>query len=288
MSSHVPTRRCQVHTNGVDLEVESFGRSSDEPVVLVMGATASMVWWPESMCTAIAAQGHHVVRYDHRDTGRSTTVSPGEATYSAEDLAADLVGVLDALGLESVHLVGMSLGGYLSQMVAVSDPERVRTLTLIASEPLGDESGSLPGIDDRFMAHFASVADLEWADADQVQRFFVEGGRLSAGSPERFDDDGTRERVALEIERASNIASAFNHGMVTTVEDWSGAAARITQPTLVIHGALDPILPLPNGEALADQIDGARLHVLPDTGHELNPLDLDEITATLVGFFQGE
>ena len=277
-------RSLEVGSGDVVLAVETFGDPLDPAVVLVMGATASMVWWPELFCTSIADQGCFVVRYDHRDTGRSTTGPPGVVTYSAEDMAADLVAVMDALRLASVHLVGMSLGGYLGQIVAVTHPERVATLTLIAAEPLGVEPGSLPGIDDRFMAHFATFADLDWASTDDVSRFLVEIGRLCAGRPERFDEAGTRRRVAVELERASSIASAFNHGMVTTADDWSGATSRITQPTLVIHGALDPILPLPNGEASARLIEQARLHVLPDAGHELNPRDLGDIAATLIGF----
>jgi pimeloyl-ACP methyl ester carboxylesterase len=273
-----------VATNDVVLAVEAFGDPLDPPVVLVMGATASMMWWPESFCASIADHGHYVVRYDHRDTGRSTTGAPGTVDYTVEDLAADLVGIMDALELDSAHLVGMSLGGYISQIVAVTHPDRVRTLTLIASEPLGAEPGSLPGIDERFMSHFATLADLDWDDTAGVTDFLVEIGRLSAGTPERFDEVGTRERVAVEIARAVDIASAFNHGMVTVAIDWSGATSRITAPTLVVHGALDPILPLPNGRAAANLVDGAHLHVLADAGHELHPRDLPEITTALIDF----
>lgn len=272
------------NSNGVVLAVETFGSPRDTPVVLVMGATASMVWWPESFCESIAAHGYYVVRYDHRDTGRSTTGIPGEVSYGAEDMVDDLVGLMDVLELASAHLVGMSLGGYLGQIVAVTHPERVSTLSLVASEPLGAEPGSLPGIDDRFLEHFATLGDLDWTSVTDVGRFLVEIGRLSAGSPERFDEPGTRRRVAVEIERAANIACAFNHALVAPRQDWSGATARITQPTLVIHGALDPILPIENGRALADVIDGARPHVLSDAGHELNPIDLDVIGSTIVDF----
>jgi pimeloyl-ACP methyl ester carboxylesterase len=273
-----------VSTDEVALAVETFGSPLDPPVVLAMGATASMLWWPGSFCSAIADGGFFVVRYDHRDTGRSTTGKPGEVGYSAEDLADDLVAILDHLDLGPTHLIGMSLGGYIAQMIAVTHPDRVATLSLIASEPLGVAPGTLPGIDERFMAHFELLAGLNWADTDDVEQFMVEVGRLSSGSPERFDEAATRRRVIAEIRRSSNIASAFNHGLVTPARDWIGATHTITRPTIVIHGALDPILPLPNGQALADLIDGAQLHVLPDTGHELNARDLDDITATLITF----
>jgi pimeloyl-ACP methyl ester carboxylesterase len=267
----------------VEIATEVFGDPDDVPVVLVMGATASMLWWPDQLCNSIAAAGCRVVRYDHRDTGQSTTVEPGTSDYSAEDLTADLLGVMDSLSVDSAHLIGMSLGGYISQIAAVEHPERVRSLTLIGSEPLG-AAEELPGIDNKFMTHFASMGNLDWSDDDAVENFLVEIGRLSAGSPERFDEAGTRDRVHAETARAVNIASAFNHAMVAADRDWTDAASRITKPTLVIHGAHDPILPLANGTAIAQHVNDAKLHVLSDAGHELNPLDLDEIAETVLSF----
>ena len=134
------------------------------------------------------------------------------------------------------------------------------------------------------MAHFATFGDLDWTDPAAVEGFLFEIARLSAGSPGRFDDAGTRRRIAVELERAADIAAAFNHGMVAPRLDWSGATDRITRPTLVIHGALDPILPLANGEATARLIAGARLVVLPDAGHELHPEDLGDIETAIVEF----
>lgn len=122
---------------GVRIVTEALGRPGDPPILLVMGATASMLGWPDAFCAALAAERLRVIRFDHRDTGRSTTVPPGAATYAVEDMAGDLVAILDAYGLPQAHLVGMSLGGYLSQMLAVTHPDRVASLTLIASEPLG-------------------------------------------------------------------------------------------------------------------------------------------------------
>jgi pimeloyl-ACP methyl ester carboxylesterase len=227
---------------------------------------------------------NYVIRYDHRDTGQSTTGAPGEVDYCAEDLTDDLIGVMDALDVDAAHLVGMSLGGYISQIAALVAPDRVRSLTLIASEPLGS-TDELPGIDERFMDHFGAMGELDWSNDDAVEEFLVGIGRLSAGTPERFDEAGTRRRVRSEIERAVNVASAFNHAMVATRDHWELAVDRITKPTLVIHAENDPILPLPNGEAIANHIEGARLRTLVEAGHELNPRDLatigDEITAFL-------
>jgi pimeloyl-ACP methyl ester carboxylesterase len=283
--SAISTRGVEHHLDVgvIRIAAETFGHPDDVPVVLVMGATASMLWWPTQLCESIARAGFRVIRYDHRDTGRSTTGAPGDVDYSVEDLTSDLIGVLDALDVGAAHLVGMSLGGYISQIAAVSVPDRVRSLTLLGSEPLGS-TDELPGIDDKFMAHFGTMGDLDWSDDDAVEEFLVEIGRLSAGTPDRFDEAGTRDRVRAEISRAVDIASAFNHAMATTTTDWTGAADRITKPTLVIHGTNDPILPLPNGQAIADHIATAQLHVLDGVGHELNPLDLTTICDTITAF----
>ncbi|HSM67211.1 MAG TPA: alpha/beta fold hydrolase [Ilumatobacteraceae bacterium] len=267
----------------IEIAAETFGDAHDDAVVLVMGATASMLWWPDRLCNEIARAGFRVVRYDHRDTGRSTTGAPGDVDYTVEDLTADLIGVMNALDIGAAHLVGMSLGGYISQIAALRYPDRVSSLTLLGSEPLGS-TDDLPGIDDKFMAHFGTIGDLDWSDNDAVEAFLVEIGRLSAGTPERFDESGTRERVREEIARASNVASAFNHALVVTGDDWTDAVDRIAKPTLVIHGRRDPVVPLANGESLAARISGARLVILDGAGHELNPLDLDQIRDAFLSF----
>lgn len=279
----MPRAERRLDVGAIRIAAETFGSPDDVPIVLVMGATASMLWWPDELCEALAQSGYYVIRYDHRDTGQSTTGAPGEVDYSAEDLTADLIGVVDALDLGAAHLVGMSLGGYISQIAALSCPHRVRSLTLLGSEPLGSSDG-LPGIDDTFMDHFGAMGELDWSDDKAVEEFLVEIGRLSAGTPDRFDEAGTRRRVHLEIARAVNIASAFNHAMVATRDDWTGAVDRIAKPTLVIHGLNDPILPLPNGEAIARHIVGARFRPLAEAGHELNPLDLATICDEITGF----
>ncbi len=278
-----PTHRLDV--GAVQLATETFGNPDDVAIVLVMGATASMLWWPDEMCDALAQAGYYVIRYDHRDTGQSTTRAPGEVDYFVEDLTDDLLGVMDALDVDAAHLVGMSLGGYISQIAALVAPDRVRSLTLIASEPLGS-TDELPGIDERFMDHFGAMGDLDWSNDDAVEEFLVGIGRLSAGTPERFDEAGTRRRVRSEMKRAVNIASAFNHAMVATRDHWEHAIDRITQRTLVIHGENDPIIPLPNGEAIANHIEGARLRTLVEAGHELNPRDLATIRDAITAFLR--
>ena len=122
-------RARHVEANEVSLHCEAVGDPSDPAVLLIMGAMSSGVWWPEDLCRRLADRGRYVIRYDHRDTGRSTSYAPGEGTYTVEDLADDAVGVLDGHGIDGAHIVGMSLGGYLAQLVALKYLGRALTLT---------------------------------------------------------------------------------------------------------------------------------------------------------------
>ncbi|MET0437324.1 MAG: alpha/beta hydrolase [Devosia sp.] len=267
----------------VSLATEAFGTPTDPPLILIMGATASMLTWPDQLCTLLAAQGLFVIRFDHRDTGASTSVPLGEASYSVEDMAGDILAIADAYGLDDFSLMGMSLGAYIAQIIALKHPERVTTLTLVSAEPLGWDGPALPHISDAFLDHFGTLAALDWSDRPSVLAFLLEIDRLSAGPAGLVDKAATTARIEQILDRTSSPASMFNHGSVTTTQDWTGRFRDIAAPTLVIHGEFDPILPHENGEALADGIPGARLVTLDGAGHELPPEKLPAIAACVSG-----
>lgn len=259
----------QMSHAGVTLAVETLGAPTDQPLVMIMGATASMLGWPDELCEALAARGLFVLRFDHRDTGESTSVAPAEAHYAVEDMAGDVLALMDSHGLGSAHLMGMSLGAYIAQMLAVSSPERVRSVTLVAGEPLGWDGPPLPHISEAFMAHFAKLETLDWTDTDAVVEFLVGIERLSAGSAYAFDQHRAQRRIVEILARTHRPASMFNHSRVETRETWTARFREIRQPVLVIHGEEDPVLPLENGRAIADNVSSAELLVLPGVGHEL-------------------
>ncbi|QLQ17666.1 MAG: alpha/beta hydrolase [Exiguobacterium profundum] len=273
-----------IETGGLRLATEGFGKPGDPAVVLVMGATASMLGWPEAFCTGLAAQGRRVIRFDHRDTGASTTLAPGAAGYAVEDMATDVQAVMDGHGIGRAAVMGMSLGGYIGQMVALMAPERVSALILLASEPLGWDGPELPHMSAAVLAHFGDLAGLDWTDAAAVAEFMVETERLCAGSVPGFDADAARARVAAVQARTDSPASMFNHASLTLREDWTGRFRQIALPVLVIHGAEDPVLPAANGEALAAGIAGAEVMIVPGMGHDLVAPHVDQI-AERVGAF---
>ncbi|MFD1913077.1 alpha/beta fold hydrolase [Halodurantibacterium flavum] len=258
-----------VAANGQRLATESFGHPGDPAMLLIMGATESMLGWPDDFCTMLAGHGFHVIRYDHRDTGGSTTLPPGTARYTVEDLAADARAVLDGHGLARAHLVGMSLGGYLAQMLAVTDPARVLSLTLIASEPLGWDSPALPHMSDDILAHFGGLATLDWDDLAAVRSFLLRTRELCAGRAYPFDRAAEEDRIDRILARTSSLPSMFNHASLGGEKDWTGRFRDFRCPVLVIHGSDDPVLPSENGQALAGNIPGAMIEVLTGAGHEL-------------------
>ena len=275
------TAALTVRNGPVELFTQALGGPGDPPILLVMGATASMMWWPDRLCEALAGGGRFVIRFDHRDTGASTTNPPGAAAYAVGNLADDVLAILDAYGLRRAHLVGMSLGAYVSQLLALRNPDGVASLTLIAAEPLGGKDAPGPAMSAEFLAHFATLDDIDWQDEEAVRAFLGRIAELSSSQARGVDRAMTDERISREFARSPNLRAAFNHATIGgDLDRWD--LRRIVAPTLVIHGAHDPVLPLANGEAIARQIPGARLHVLPEAGHELHGDDLHVIAAQIL------
>ena len=263
-----------VRANGVDLCVETFGEPGSPAVLLVMGAAASMLHWPERFCRALADEGRYVVRYDHRDTGRSTGYPRGAPRYGLGDLVADAAALADEMGLRPVHVVGMSMGGMIAQLLALDHPGLVATLTLYESTPgsPGGETDDLPGPTLRGVP----PADPDWRDRASVAAWIVEEERRLAGS-HGFDEGEWRERAGRIAARAVDPAAAENHYTLGGHERWRARLGEIRVPTLVLHGTDDPMFPLPHGEALAGEIPGARLVVLPGVGHEPPPASVQAV-----------
>ena len=263
----------EITTNGVTLFTQAFGESANRPILLIMGAMASAVWWPEEFCRQLARSGRYVIRYDHRDTGQSTSYPPDAATYTVEDLADDAVGVLDVYGIERAHLVGMSLGGYLGQLIALKYKERVRTLALIASEALAATYPSIPPMDPAVLAYHAGAGALDWTDRAAVLDYQVGAWRLLSGTAHPFDEADIRAMAATDFDRTPNPMSAFNHARLSEAGRWLDRLADITAPVLIIHGTEDRVVRFAHAEVLRANIAGAKLVRLNGSGHELHRSD---------------
>ncbi len=262
----------QLRVGDVELCVDELGDPGDPLVVLVGGAAASMDWWDRGLCEAIAAGGRRVVRYDHRDTGRSTTGAPGTPDYDGSTLERDCAALVEALDCGPAHLVGLSMGGGISQAVALRRPELVAALTLVATSAVGGVDGhDLPGPTPGLRARFADPPpDPDWTDPRDVVEWLVDGERAFSGP--LFDEARTRAAARAVVSRSLDPAAAGNHWLVVDGDDDEPLdVRRITAPTLVVHGDSDPLFPLPHGEALAGAIPDARLLVVRGMGHQVPP-----------------
>ena len=270
-----------IRANGVELCTEAFGNPAHPPVLLIMGTGASMLWWEEGFCRTLAGRGRYVVRYDHRDTGRSVAYEPGRPGYTGDDLADDCLGVLDAYDIPAAHLVGVSAGGAFAQLLALDAPDRVLSLVLISTSPALGVPRVLPPPTERFV-RFISGATVDWSDAASVIEYLVGFMRLLAGGRRPFDEAAARELVSRDVSRARNFASAQNHDLLVGDERERGPLSAIAAPALVIHGTADPMFSLGHGEALAEEIPGARLLGLDGAGHGVDRCDWETIIDAVV------
>jgi pimeloyl-ACP methyl ester carboxylesterase len=262
-----------LRVNGVELCVETFGDSEDAAILLIGGMSSSMDWWEDGFCERLAAGRRYVVRYDLRDTGRSTTYPPGEPGYTGADLRADAVALLEALGSARAHLVGISMGGAIGQGIAVEHPDRVATLTLVdTTAALAGGPTGLPPMAPEMAAFFEAAGkrqNPDWTNRPAVVDMLVADQRafMRAG----FDEARVRSLIRRVVERSNDLASMANHALLEPGPEPDGRLADIAAPTLVIHGTADPMFPLPHGEALAREIPNATLLSLDGVGHEPPP-----------------
>ncbi len=259
--------------DGVQVCAQILGERTDPALLLMGGATWSMDWWEDALCQQLAGRNRMVVRYDQRDTGRSTSYPPGAPEYTGADLVRDAVAVLDEIGIDRAHVVGLSMGGGLAQRLAIEHRDRVSTLTLISTSPIDTEIGGLPGPSAKVQASFSSVGpEPDWLDRDAVIDYLVEGERPYAG-PGTFDDSRLRVLAGRVFDRTHDMAASMtNHFLLdsgSSEDHRLGHLAGVA--TLILHGTADPMFPLAHGKALAEHIPDARLIELDGVGHQLPP-----------------
>jgi pimeloyl-ACP methyl ester carboxylesterase len=280
--------------NGLEICYQTFGHDADPPLLLIMGLGAQMILWDDEFCTRLAARGYRVIRFDNRDVGKSSKIDapppdlanawrdrPGEtlaAPYLLKDMAADAIGLLDFLRIGRAHVVGASMGGMIAQELAIHWPERVRTLTSIMSST---GNPALPPPNPKMLAFFL-------APPPRTAEEYVEANVLIGRA---FRNDGFPEEEPRARSRAVRMAArgmspeGGARQMLAVVVSGSRKSSlpQIKAPTLVIHGADDPLVPLAAGEDTARSIPGARLVVIDQMGHALPmavwPRVIDEIAA---------
>ena len=268
--------------NGIELYYETFGDRDDEPLLLVNGLGSQCISYEPDFCNAFVDRGFFVIRFDNRDVGFSTKIDTPhldfgpllakafagervEAPYLLSDMAADAVGVLDHLGIDSAHIVGMSMGGMIVQTIAVEHPERVRTMTSIMSTTGDRDVGtSSPEASSLLLAPPARSRDEYIAN-------YLDQWKILSG-PVYYDEERFRTRAGAAYDRCY-FPPGTGRQLLGIIASGSRSEElrKIDIPTLVIHGKIDPLVTISGGERTAEVIPGAELLVFDDMGHDLPP-----------------
>lgn len=287
----------QAQANGIQIEYETFGDPADPAILLIMGLGGQLVLWPEALCEALARGGFYVIRYDNRDVGLSSKIDsagkpdlkraalrfllrlPVQSGYGLEDMAADALGLLDALKIRRAHVVGLSMGGMIGQILAAQHAERVISFT-----PIMTTSGNPRLPQPSLKLRLRLTQRPKRVDRESLIQHSMNTWKL-IGSPGYPTDEATlRAMVERDQKR-----SLYPRGMARQTLAIMAAKSRlpllkqITAPTLVIHGEADPLVPVAAGRELGQQIPGARLETIPGMGHDLPAPLLPRIGQLILG-----
>ena len=285
---------------GIELEYETLGRDSDPPLLLVMGLGAQLVAWDDEFCHRLVSKGLFVIRYDNRDVGLSTHLGDAphvdimevftaavsgqkvDVPYRLEEMAHDGFGLLDHLGIDAAHVVGVSMGGMIGQTMAVIRPERVLSLTSIMSTT-GDRSvgGSTPEAT-------ALLFTPPPSEREAYVKTRVETSRLLNGGVRPFDEERARRRAGLSFDRGFDPPGVARQlAAIIASGDRTPALRSLDCPTLVVHGDADPLVDHSGGVATAKAVPGAELHTVAGMGHDLPESTWDEVVDVIAGHVFG-
>ncbi len=286
----------QTTANGITLEYETYGDAKNPPLLLIMGLGAQLTLWPIELVEALVARGFHVIRYDNRDIGLSQKFTQAgmpnfkrvalmrlfglraRLPYRLSDMAADAVGLLDALGIQQAHVVGASMGGMIAQLVAATYPTRVLSLTSIMSTT---GNRRMPPAKPEAMAALMNRPPAD-ATAETILPFGLNIARAIGSPAYPGAEDKLKARIARDFNRSFHPTGAGRQ-LAAIVDDGDRRARlrNVTAPTLVIHGADDPLVPVQGGRDTAASIKGAKLLEIPGMGHDL-PLELVDQVADAI------
>lgn len=282
-------------TEGLSLWSEAFGKPGDRPILLIMGAMNQGIFWPDAFCVRLASLGYYVVRYDHRDTGQSSNVDYQAQPYRLAELTRDALAVLHGHRLRKATVVGLSMGGYIAQLLAIEHPEAVERLVLISSSAdqrpymaatMGQPTVglALPGPGLALLDYIRATMARPPGSAAEIEQNVLTGWALTYGGSREFPRAQVTAALRLAAGRTKNPLAAFHHALaVAASPDRLESIKSIGAPTLVIHGREDALLPLAHGDYLARNIPGARLQLF-DMGHSFMWSWDDEVLSSLTSF----
>ncbi|MCX7338204.1 MAG: alpha/beta hydrolase [Alphaproteobacteria bacterium] len=289
-----------VQNGEISLWTEDFGDASNPTVLLMNGFGSSGVMWPVTLCKYLAANGHHVIRYDQRDTGLSGAIDYKKHPYRLIDLAVDATHVLDAYGVNNAHIVGTSMGGCVSQLMALRFPERVKTLILLSSTfnfvglvlaVFMDKTDwlPLPGPNTSAVRHVKALNSTDPKNHDLWLRKYVRLMKISSGNKAHFDPlewKGVMETVSRHVNHDGDLSVSHNHMFALRKGPFYVHSENIHCPILIIHGSRDPYIPLKHARVFAHKAPNAKRVVIYGMGHLLAKEFEKDVSTALLNFLR--
>ncbi len=266
----------QIISGRISISTESFGDAVKPAVLLIMGATAQGIMWDEMFCKALASSGYFVMRYDHRDTGKSSRIDYNKEPYTLDDLKNDALAVLDGYGIKRAHFVAASMGSFVAQKIAIDNSDRIRTLTCIMSSPnhqifvdgfVGNDISHhpLPASNPLILEYYQELLSINPTTVEEAEKLHSEAWKKVAGHEEHLHIRMFEGKI---LKRLKNHKYIHNHSFaLANSPDLYSQLDKIAVPTLVIHGEEDFVLPIEHGRHLAEKIKGAKFIPYKGMGH---------------------
>ena len=291
----------QIVANGIGIEVDDQGPANAEPLLLIMGLGMQLIAWPEEFVQMLVSRGFRVIRMDNRDAGlsqgfdslgvpslvwaamRHSVRLPVNAPYGLHDMAADALGVLDALGVQRAHVCGASLGGMVAQHLAARHPQRVKSLTLMMTT-----SGARRLPQPHWLVQKALLSRPNGKDPAAVVTHLQKLLTLIGSPAYPAEPEALRQRLLATVQRAYRPAGTVRQLMAVVADgDRTALLPLIKSPTQIIHGQADPLVLVAAGHDLAARIQGARIDIVPGMGHDLPAQLLPRFADAIAGIAQG-
>lgn len=280
--------------NGIDIWYETFGKKEDPAILLIMGACCQGIMWPTEFCAKLAGKGFYVIRYDHRDAGASTCFDFEKHPYDLLDMTKDAASLLEYLGIEKAHLFGLSTGGPIAELMSVHFPDRVSTISIIATscdfEPsaraydgLPPEEGTLPRPTETYLDWMNGFTKAAPQTQEELLEQRLAGWRILNGSKVPFDEELNRDLHTQFLARLRYPQGLINHlnAIKRSLEQIRQIPHQVKVPTLIFHGSEDAIFPLEHGVALAKAINGSHFVPVQGFGHVPNGYFYDMFIKTI-------
>ncbi len=293
-----PTQSGKAHANDIEIYYEAFGNEQHPAILLTMGLDAQLLLWPDTLIDALVEAGYYVIRYDNRDIGWSTWFNDTwkrSEPYTLEDMARDAIGLLDFLSIRQVHLIGVSMGGMISQRLAISYPDRVLTLTSIMSSGYMLNPATQSTISGKFTTMFTPFMLRHMTIKNRFTDYVVSVDnavatyRMLAGTKYPYDEARYRAvfTQAIDVRKGQNPRARFQqYCAIAASGSRLNELKQIKAPALVLHGTADPLVPPIHAQIYAPLIPDIRLVWLEGVGHELPVPVLPEVTAEILALLQ--